>query len=144
LLNHLCKPFGGNITDIDSQEPLIGAVVQIPELNAGSVTDENGAYKIPNVPVGRYNLRVSYMGYEDQTVSDVIVTSGKEVIANIQMTEKVNEIKEVVVTYDRKEDKTVTNNDMATVSARSFNIEDTKNTQAALVILHEWHQTLPE
>ena len=122
----------GTVTDIDSQEPLIGAVVQIPSLNMGSTTDENGAYKISNVPVGRYEIRISYMGYEDQTASDVIVTSGKEVILNPGLSEKVNELNEVVVAYDRREDKTVTNNDMTTVSSRSFNIEDTKKYAGSL------------
>jgi len=111
---------------------LIGAVVRIPFLNIGAATDENGEFKIPSVPVGRYDILISYLGYEEQTASDVIVTSGKEVILNLRLAEKVSELKEVVVSYDRTKDNTVTNNDMTTVSSRSFNIEDTKRYAGSL------------
>ena len=123
----------GTITDIDSKEPLIGAAIEIPSLNIGSTTDENGEFKITGVPVGRYDVHVTYIGYEEQTASDVIVTAGKEVIINLTLAEKVHELNEVVVAYDRTEDKTVTNNDMTVVSSRSFNIEDTKKYAGSLV-----------
>lgn len=122
----------GTIADVDSKEPLIGAVLRIPGLNMGTTTDENGNFKITGVPVGRYDMFCSYLGYEDQAVTDVIITSGKEVVLNIFLAEKVNELKEVVVTYDREKDNTVTNNDMTVVSSRSFNIEDTKRYAGSL------------
>jgi hypothetical protein len=122
----------GIITDMDSKEPLIGSIVQVPELNLGTTTDETGSFKITNVPVGRYDIVISYMGYENQTLSDVIVTAGKEVIINPSLSEKINELDEVIVAYDRTEDKTVTNNDMTVVSSRSFNIEDTKKYAGSL------------
>ncbi|MEO6166292.1 MAG: TonB-dependent receptor [Chitinophagales bacterium] len=128
----LTQTVRGSITDVDSQEPLIGAVIRIPSLNTGTTTDENGNFRITGIPVGRYDIQISYLGYEEQTASDVIVTSGKEVILNIHLAEKVNELNEVVVSYDRTKDITVTNNDMSTVSSRSFNIEDTKRYAGSL------------
>ncbi|MBX7108034.1 MAG: TonB-dependent receptor [Chitinophagales bacterium] len=122
----------GTVADVDSKEPLIGAVLFFPALKMGSTTDENGTFKISDVPVGRYTMQCTYLGYEDQTVADVIITSGKEVVLNIYLAEKVNELNEVVVTYDRKKDNSVTNNDMTVVSSRSFNIEDTKRYAGSL------------
>ncbi|MBP9883949.1 MAG: TonB-dependent receptor [Chitinophagales bacterium] len=122
----------GSVKDVDSQEPLIGAVIRIPALNTGTTTDENGNFRLTEIPVGRYDIQFSYLGYEESTASDVMVTSGKEVILNLHLVEKVNELNEVVVRYDRTKDNTVTNNDMTTVSSRSFNIDDTKRYAGSL------------
>ncbi len=122
----------GSVKDVDSQEPLIGAIVRIPALNMGTTTDENGNFRLAGIPVGRYDIHFSYLGYEESTASDVIVTSGKEVILNLHLIEKVNELDEVVIRYDRTEDNSVTNNDMTTVSSRSFNIDDTKRYAGSL------------
>lgn len=118
----------GTVVDDVTRIPLIGANVIVvgskPIL--GASTDVNGAFKITGVPVGRQALTITYLGYEEQFVDQIIVTAGKEIVLNITLTERVNQINEAVVTYDRTEDKTVTNNDMVYVSGRSFNIDDTK------------------
>jgi hypothetical protein len=46
----------------------------------GTVTDENGVFRLPNVNVGKVSLQISYIGYEAQTIPDIDVTSGKEVV----------------------------------------------------------------
>jgi len=84
----------GSVKDVDSQEPLIGAVIRIPALNTGTTTDENGNFRLTAIPVGRYDIQFSYLGYEESTASDVMVTSGKEVILNLHLVEKVNELNE--------------------------------------------------
>ncbi|HAC23497.1 MAG TPA: hypothetical protein DCE81_01130, partial [Cytophagales bacterium] len=48
------------------------------------------------------------------------------------LTESVNSLDEVVIVADSREDKTATNNDLAVVSARSFNVDDTKRYAGAL------------
>ncbi|MGE5846009.1 MAG: carboxypeptidase-like regulatory domain-containing protein, partial [Ignavibacteria bacterium] len=44
----------GKVTDIQTQEPLIGANVLIIGSNMGAATDVNGIYTILNVPVAEY------------------------------------------------------------------------------------------
>jgi hypothetical protein len=63
---------------------------------------------------------------------DVMVTAGKEVVLTLSLTEAITKINEVTISYDRKKDPTVTNNEMATVSSRSFNPDDTKKYAGAL------------
>jgi hypothetical protein len=125
----------GRVLDEITQTPLIGvSVVVTSSTNGilGSTTDAEGNYRIEKVPVGRQSLKITYLGYEEQTLSNIVVTAGKEVILNISLIERVNELNEVVVTVDSKEDKTATNNDLAVVSARSFNVDDTKRYAGAL------------
>jgi hypothetical protein len=122
----------GKIVDEVSKFPLIGVSVAVTEANIGSVSDEDGNYRLENVPVGRQTIRISYIGYESQLLSNIVVTAGKEVVLNISLTESVSTLDEVVVTGNSKDDKTATNNEFAIVSARSFNVDDTKRYAGAL------------
>lgn len=112
----------GRVFDKQTQSPLIGATIKLTEGNRGSVTDEEGYFRIEGVPVGRISLSVSYLGYEPILLSNLSLSSGKEMVLEIEMEEKVLEAQEVVITADQ--DKINTNNDMATVSARQFTIEE--------------------
>lgn len=114
----------GTVVDAQSGFPLLGVniVVLGTDPLVGTITDAQGYYTLQNVPLGRQSLRVSFMGYQEQVIPNVVVTSGKEVVLNLKLTEHVIMGKEIVVTADRE--KTVTNNEFTTVSSRSFNLEE--------------------
>ena len=63
----------------------------------GVITDAEGMFVIEDVPVGRYNLLVSYLGYESFIMRDVIVSSGKEVFLEVGMRENIIELEGVSV-----------------------------------------------
>jgi iron complex outermembrane receptor protein len=54
----------GKITDKTTGEPLIGAVVYLPELKSGASTDDNGIYSITNLPSAKVSVQVTYIGYK--------------------------------------------------------------------------------
>jgi hypothetical protein len=124
----------GTVLDEVSKTPLIGVNLSIVGSDPflGSATEVDGTYRIENVPVGRQTLKISYIGYEDQTMPNIVVTAGKEVILNISLVESISQLNEIVVVANTREDKTATNNDLAVVSARSFNVDDTKRYAGAL------------
>lgn len=122
----------GVIRDEASKVPLASATVVLINSNLGTATDAEGNFRLPEVPIGRQSFRISYLGYEDRTVNDVIVTAGKEVTLNITLQEALRKLGEVTVTYKKAADKTRTNNDMAQVSARAFNMDETKRYAGAL------------
>jgi len=113
----------GTITDKLSQITLPGATVQIinSTANKGSITGANGNYVLPDVAPGRYEIKVSYLGYKDGFASNVVVTSGKEVVLDIAMEEKINILNEVVITANQKAG---TINNLVPVSARTFSTEE--------------------
>ena len=116
----------GLVYDNETHSPLIGATVvitgTIPLL--GASTDVEGNYKISNVPLDRYNIQISYIGYDPAIVSEILVTSGKEVVINTGLKQSVNQINEVIVkAYTRKD---IPLNTMASISARSFSVEETR------------------
>lgn len=114
----------GKVIDKDSHQPLSGVNIMIMGTNPpqGAVTDDNGSFRIEKVTIGRHTLRFSYIGYEDAMASEVLVSSGVELTLNMEMTEKVTSMNEVVVTGDK--DKAAASNEYATVSARTFSAEE--------------------
>lgn len=114
----------GTIVDKQSEIPLIGATIQwLGGMAAqGSVTDVDGNFVINDVKVGRQAFQVSYIGYSTITIPNVVITAGKEVILNVGLEESIVEMEEVVVTA--KVEKDAANNELATISARSFTLEE--------------------
>lgn len=115
----------GTIVDKESQFPLIGVNIALTSNQAnaiGTTSDIDGSFRIDNVDLGRQSLLFSYLGYEDVILQDVIVNSGKETILSIEMEEAIIAMEEVVITARRNGEVT---NEMATVSAREFSVEET-------------------
>jgi outer membrane receptor for ferrienterochelin and colicin len=67
----------GKVTDQATNTPIPFANVFIANISLGAVTDTNGNYVITNVPPGTYNITCSSVGYKNQTVNELQVTSVK-------------------------------------------------------------------
>jgi hypothetical protein len=113
----------GVVTDKLTQTTLPGATVQIINGTAstGAITDANGIYILPDMAPDRYEIKVSYIGYKDVFASNVVVTSGKEVVLDIAMEEDLKLLDEVVITANLKAG---TINNLIPVSARTFSTEE--------------------
>lgn len=129
----LTQTIRGTVLDKESQTPVIGASVVITGTDPikGSSTDINGTFRIEGVPVGRHTIKITSIGYEDQLIPEMLVGSGKEVIMNVRMTESLIQMSEIVVTAAEQE-KGKPINDMATLSARSISVEETKRYAASV------------
>lgn len=53
----------GHVFDKSTNEPLIGANVILEKTSIGVATDRDGTYVLRGIPVGRYSVKVSYIGY---------------------------------------------------------------------------------
>lgn len=116
----------GTIYDQSTHEPLIGAtiVVQNSQPVIGTTTDEAGNFSITNLPLGRVSLEISYIGYESRVIPEVLITSAKEVVLSIALKEAATELEGVEVVAGIRKEKAL--NAMATVSARTFSVEETQ------------------
>src|SRR3954468_4532724 len=67
----------GTLTDAQSKYPLFGANVIVVGSSPfiGSSSDEKGHFKLTNVPIGRQTLKITYLGYGERTISNVLVTA---------------------------------------------------------------------
>jgi carbon monoxide dehydrogenase subunit G len=122
----------GKVSDKDSKVPLPGVTVIVSDKTHTDAvsTDANGDFKFSNLKPGRVNIKCTMIGFEEVTVSEVLLTTGKQTIINISIQEKVNEMKEVVIKSDRS--KYRARNEFAAVSSQSFSVEETKRYAATL------------
>lgn len=115
----------GKVFDSETNYPLVGAKViiwtsdSVPNLRA--ITNPDGAFTIPKVPVGKHQLEVSLMTYEPKTVT-IEVNSGRETVVSIPLSEAYLEQEEVIVTA-RKQGEVI--NELAVISAQQFSVEET-------------------
>ncbi|SFB61016.1 TonB-dependent receptor [Algoriphagus aquimarinus] len=127
----LTQTIRGTVIDQITKVPMPGATVMIMGSDPiiGTTTDVAGDFKIADLPVGMYTLKVSFIGFKEIILPNVKLNSGKEVVLTIPVEEDITQIQEFVVTAS---DKDRTNNDMVQVSGRTFSVEDTRKFAAAV------------
>jgi TonB-dependent starch-binding outer membrane protein SusC len=54
----------GQVTDANTDEPLVGATIFIVETEQGTTTDIDGEYELTGIEPGTYTLRVTFIGYQ--------------------------------------------------------------------------------
>ena len=113
----------GKVVDNITGEPLIGATVAIEDTDplVGTVTDFEGKYVLKSVPVGRHVLVIRFIGYQQVRIPEILLTSAKPFLLDVSLKEDLASLGEVVVTARKGKEPL---NTMATVSARSFTIEE--------------------
>lgn len=116
----------GKVTDRETLQPLPGANIILPGTDplVGTSTDGEGYFELPGVPVGRIDIRVTYLGFKEVYLSNISHISGKETIITISMEPHVHTGEEVVVSSTA--DKTQAINPLTSISARGFTVEETE------------------
>ncbi len=122
----------GQILDQDSKSPLIGATVVVVGSDPilGSITNLDGSFKVADVPIGRVTLKVTFIGYKDKIIPNLLINSSQEFMIDIAMEESFLTLAEVAIIA--KKDKSEVLNEMVVVSARSFSVEETKRFAGSL------------
>lgn len=94
----------GTILDKQAQSSLPGVNVVIigSDPIKGTTTDMDGKFRLTEVVPGRYDLKITFLGYKEIVLPNVVVTSGKEVSLDIGMEENVNALNEIVVSGAKK------------------------------------------
>ncbi|WP_373169006.1 carboxypeptidase regulatory-like domain-containing protein [Bacteroides cellulosilyticus] len=113
----------GIVLDSKTNAPIEFATVRIMNVGSlGSTTDSLGRFRIDNVPVGRYNIQTSYVGYNTNIFNEIPVTSSKEVYMEITLDENIHSLAEVVIQPEIKKDKPL--NAMAITGGRMISMEE--------------------
>lgn len=115
----------GMVTDKQTLEPVAGANIVLPGTlpQMGTITDDQGRFIFERLPVGTYQVQVSYLGYKTIHTDFITVGSVRETILTFELEPSLSEIAEVTIGHSQRKDKPA--NDMALVSARSFSIDET-------------------
>jgi len=128
----LTQTIRGTVVDKESQMSLPGVTIIVlnSEPLKGITTDGEGKFRLEDVPVGRAGIKISFIGYNPIIINNIIITSGKEVVLSLELTEQITSLDEVKIIA--KEDKRTPLNEMALISARSFTVEETQRYAGAL------------
>jgi len=128
----------GQITDIDTHQPLVGANVILEGTTLGAAANLDGRFTIRSVPVGSYTVRVEMMGYKAQARANVHVVPQRETILNMALEPTVLEVEGLTVTagfFERAKD--------AMVSTRTVNIEEIRSDPVGSYDIFRMMQALP-
>ncbi|MAC96255.1 MAG: TonB-dependent receptor [Flavobacteriales bacterium] len=121
----------GTVIDADTKSGIPFANVSI--LNSdpliGTTTDLDGNFVLENIAVGRIDLKVSYIGYENKVIPNILLISGKEKVLTIELNESFHQLDEVVVEGNKKNES---NNEMALMSSKKLSIEESKRYAGAI------------
>ena len=107
----------GIVQDATSASPLPGATVTIKNSKVNAITNENGNF-ILNVPAGKVDLIVTFVGYESKTV---VVTGGQASVL-VKLSSANNELTNVVIVGVQRQSKRTT-----TAAVSSVLSEDIEN-----------------
>jgi iron complex outermembrane receptor protein len=101
----------GIITTVDGKAAEHVSVI-LKEINKGTISLEDGSYRINNIPAGEYTIVVSFTGL--QTIEKQLIVKENEVLtSNFILKENAKELNEIVIAYFRSV------NDRATVFGKS-------------------------
>jgi len=109
----------GKVYDASTKQAIPFANVIVIGTNNGAATDENGYFKITDLPVNTYQVRASVVGFNPQTKTDVVVQTSKPAEIYFELVPQAIELQGVTVTSDyfRKDPLEVN-------SIRSFSYEE--------------------
>ncbi|NUM69913.1 MAG: TonB-dependent receptor [Ignavibacteriaceae bacterium] len=102
-----------------TNQPVPFANVLVTGTTLGAATDTEGAFTISGLEPGIYSIRISAIGYQTQTKSDIVVSNSKPASVEIDLVETPIELENVVVTSDF-----FSNDPTDAVSTRSFEFEE--------------------
>ncbi len=87
----------GQITDSQTQQPIVGASVLLVGTSRGDNTDLEGKFVIKRVEPGTYTIRISAFGYQELELKNVEVKTDLTVSIKNSLTEKTESLDEKIV-----------------------------------------------
>jgi Ca-activated chloride channel homolog len=129
----------GRVTDSSTGEPLVGANVVIVGTSTGANTDVNGRFVITHAPVGKYELRVSFIGYGETTIAQSVGSGTDTTVVDVALNASAVEMSTVVIKGERLINKLATSS-VQTVSPKTIDelpnvnsVEDVSKLQSGIV-----------
>jgi len=90
----------GVVVDAENGETLPGANVNIQGTTVGTSTNLNGRYRLKDLDPGTYDVVVSFVGFQQKTITGVEVTAGETTTLDVSLSEQTAELEEVVISAE--------------------------------------------
>lgn len=124
----------GVVEDVNTGAPLVGATVRVLGTDLATKTDEDGEYFIISLPVGKYDLAVTHVGFEYMTKKDVRILLDLTTPVDFQLEEAVAQLSDPVVVYasEKVVKKDLTESRITFTSDRLQELPNTVTVEAVL------------
>ena len=109
----------GKVTEDSSPIPSVN--VFLMGTNSGTVTDEKGSYIFNSIPVGKYQIRFSSVGYETKYF-DITIFDNKTIELNVELKQKAIEVDEVKVTGFKYQEQSDTRTSLIDLNPKSAKV----------------------
>jgi outer membrane receptor protein involved in Fe transport len=130
----------GKVTDAVSGEAMLGVNVIVVGTQRGGVTDIDGKYSIIGIPIGRYTVKASQIGYASMEVKEVKIGADETTPLNFKLTSSEVQMTGVTITADQQLVNSLTTSSTKTVGEKSIqsipnvkSVEDVLKLQAGFV-----------
>jgi hypothetical protein len=128
----------GVVKDKNTQETLVGVAAALEGTPLSAATDLDGKFKITGIAPGSYNLKFSFIGYQSQTIFNIVVTTGNDNILAVELEPATENLKEVTVTSNTFGKRTET-----PLSVQSLSAEEIKSNPGGNFDISKVVQALP-
>jgi hypothetical protein len=128
----------GVVKDKNTQETLVGVAAALEGTTLSAATDLDGKFKITGIAPGSYNLKFSFIGYQSQTIFNIVVTTGNDNILAVELEPATENLKEVTVTSNTFGKRTET-----PLSVQSLSAEEIKSNPGGNFDISKVVQALP-
>lgn len=128
----------GEVRDAVTKQPLPAANVALVGTNLGASTNDKGYFVIKNIPIGIYQLKISYVSYNSFIKDDIQVVLNRNTTTQIELVPSQVEVGEVVVTggYFQKPVE-------STVSYRTLSAQEIRRSPGSAEDIFRVMQSLP-
>ncbi|RYD56820.1 MAG: TonB-dependent receptor [Sphingobacteriales bacterium] len=124
----------GSVRDKQTQAALSGITVGIEGTTLGAVSDDNGNFRIADIPVNTYNIKAQSLDYKPQVVYNVVITSGNVQVIAIDMEANTVGLTEVTVKANPFQKPAETPLSLQTLSAQEIKSNPGGNFDVSRVI----------
>ncbi len=128
----------GVVKDKNTQETLVGVAATLEGTPLSAATDLDGKFKITGITPGSYNLKFSFIGYQSQTIFNIVVTTGNDNILAVELEPATENLKEVTITSNTFGKRTET-----PLSVQSLSAEEIKSNPGGNFDISKVVQALP-
>ena len=114
----------GVVTDVQTGQPIPYANVLLlhSDSTSGTITDLEGNFELSDLKPGRYDLKISYLGYQESIMTDLILETHQPKLVEISLEETPFNLDEITIKPEL--DKKSTKNELTTVSGRLLSVEE--------------------
>lgn len=115
----------GMVLDYASNAPVAAATIRVlnSSTHQSTIADSAGNFSL-QLPLGRYNIQASGVGYSPVMITEVLVSSAKETYLTFTLQQRITLLSEVTVKPIVAKEQPL--NNMATVSARMLSVEEAR------------------